>query len=651
MNLPALLHPPVWVVMALRRLTLAKRGSAFLCCGLMFVFAVFGGLSVLGVRKSAERSTQWTMRAARAAAQRFQDRLEHRRDQIAALARWPGIAESLERLQAGTPGEPPWVTLYYLTADPHDFADCVFVTGRDGTIMWTKPAGLGLLNRNVSGYSEIQEALQRGKTYVSNVIESGIWPEPHVLVTAPIRNRQNEIVGLVGDVITRERLRGGELVAGGIGLVGEAEPGFLSVADARGFIVTSTDPDQVFTQITDDDLLQHVARGEESFSTSDRHGLVRAIYPIPSLGWALVSEYPTEALYREVYQLERNLVAVGLLLTVITLLVCVPFISSFVSPLRNLTAEAERIAAGDLSHAIAAEGDDEVTRLGESLEHMRQQLQSQRRALQDQISELQKMSRLKSEFIANLSHEFRTPVHIMRGYTDLVLQGAFGEVPNTLHEPLTIVSTQYTSLWSLLESCLDVAKLDSGEVYAQVQQFDLCALVREVMEDFAPQLAAKGLRSLVLLPEHCQPGSNGQCTCQILTDRGKLQRILRHLISNAVKFTHKGDVEVRVEQGPSDTFRLCVRDTGIGIRPEDQPIVFERFRQVDGSATRRHGGIGLGLHVANELVRFLGGSMSLSSAPGTGSTFSLILPRTYVGAPAEERKPYRTAAVAQQRLM
>jgi signal transduction histidine kinase len=618
---------------ALRRLSLAKRGGLFLCCGLLVVFAAFGGLSVFGVRKSAERVSEWTMRSAHAAAQRLSERLQHQQDGVEHLAQWPGMASSLELLQAGLPGvSPSWATLDYLAADPHDFGDCVFVTARDGTIIWTKPSGLGLLNRNVSDYPEIQAVLARGESYTSDVILNGFWPEPHILMATPIKNPQHQVVGLVGSVIAARTLRSGELFNEVRRLTDEASQAEMDVADTAGVIVTSTNPDRVFTRIPDERMLSHIRLQEESLSTSN-HGTVQAVHPISPLRWSLIVEQSSNDLYREIYQLKRNLVGVGLLVTLLTLVVWAPFLSSFVGPLRALTREAERIASGDLSHSIKAEGRDEIALLSESLDHMRKQLQSQQGVLQTQIIELRKTNRLKSEFIANLSHEFRTPVHIMRGYTDLVLQGAFGDVPHSLHEPLAIVSKQYTSLWALLESCLDLAKLDAGEVYAEIQTFDLCDLVEEIMDEFLPQLEAKCLRSVITVPSQCQDVDGyGLSRCHVRSDRGKVQRILRNLVSNAVKFTSQGEVEVRAEDGPrADTFTLRVRDTGIGIHGEDQQIIFERFRQADGSATRRHGGAGLGLHIAHELVRFLGGDISLSSGPGSGSTFSVVLPRTFVG--------------------
>lgn len=629
-----MLSPPPFVVRTLRRLSVTRRGALFLLCGLVFVFATFGGLSVLSVSKSTQRVTDWTLRSAHVAAQRLGDRLQHEQDSVELLARWPGIASSIELLQSGRPGiAPPWVTLHYLASDPHDFADCVFVTGADGTVMWTKPPGLGLLNRNLSSYPEIRSVFARGETYTSNVIRDGFWPEPHILIATPIRNDKQELIGIVGNIIGAGKLRHGDLFGEVQGLTEEVTQGETYLVDEAGVIVTATNPNLVFTRVGDEALLSRIRRQEVSIATLGS-GNVQAVQPIAPVRWSLILERSAKEVYRDIYQLERNLVIVGLLLTLLAILVWVPFISSFVDPIRSLTREAERIASGDLSHSIHGEGRDEIAVLSNSLDHMRQQLQTQQKMLETQIRELRTTNRLKSEFIANLSHEFRTPVHIMRGYMDLILEGVFGQVPEALREPLATVSKQYTSLWALLESCLDLAKIDAGEVYADIETFDLCDLVREVMDDFRPQLRETGLRGLVSVPDHCRLATgNGFPGCHVQSDRSKVQRVLRNLLSNAVKFTSAGEIEVRVEDGPrSDAFTLRVRDTGIGIRAEDQQIIFERFRQADGSTTRRHGGVGLGLHIAHELVRFLGGTISVASTPGAGTTFSIVLPRAFVGA-------------------
>lgn len=624
------------VARALRRIPVTRRGALFIFCGLLFVFLTFGGLSLFSVHNAMQRITKSLIGCVQITAQRLAEHIQHQRHGVEHLAGWPGIASNIEQLQSNRPGiSPPWVTLHYLASDSHDSGDCVFVTGRTGNVMWTKPPGLGMLGREVSSYPGIRDVLAHGSTYTSGLIQNGFWPEPHVLIAAPLKNDRQETVGIVGSIISASRLQRGELFNELRGLTEEVTPLEVYAVDENGVVITASNPSRMFTRIVDDSLLSRLRLGHPTF-TSSKDDKIQVTQPITGTSWNLVLEHSSRTLYKDASQLERYLLCLGVLLLVGALALWIPFVESFVSPIRNLTVEAQRIASGDLTNPISREGGDEIAALSSAFDHMRRQIQNQQQTLQEQIGELQQINRLKGEFIANLSHEFRTPVHIMRGYTDLILDGVFGHVPDGLMEPLTAVSQQYTSLWSLLESCLDLAKIDAGEVQVEIEAFDICGLVREVMDEFKPLLKKNHIRGIVTVPDRCRLKlPNAEPSCRVLGDRHKTQRILRNLVSNALKFTEAGEIEVSVAITPrSDTLTLCVRDTGIGIRAEDQAIIFDRFRQVDGSTTRRHGGVGLGLNIVGELVRLLGGTTSVMSTVGVGTTFTVVLPKA-LGAPQE----------------
>lgn len=608
-------HP---LIRTLRRITLVGRGALFVLGGLFLVCVIFGAFSIFSVRKSSERVTDWALRSAQVAAERLSYHLSHEQDGVRHIARWPGIASSLELLQAGqTSVAPPWITLHYLASDEHDFGDCVFVTDRKGTVLWTKPPGLGLLGKNVAGETEVRAALEHGSTTTSGVIGNGLWSEPHILTVTSIQNSRQEIIGVVGNIIGADRLKGGELFRELQGLIKEIAPRETYVVDERGFVITSTNRHRVFSHIRDQSLLARVRQRQTTFSVLDG-GVVQVVQPLPLVRWSLVLEQASEDIYRDAYRLGRNLAILGLVLTALASLVWFPLTYSFISPVRGLQNEAERIASGDLSHPISSDGHDEIAMLAASLENMRGQLQGQQARVQAQVTELAELNRLKSEFIANLSHEFRTPIHIMRGYTDLVREGAFGDVPAKLREPMDAIARQYEWLWQIFESCLRLARIDEGKERVYLTDFDLSELVREVAHELTPRFEAAQLRAPVHVPD----------ACQVRSDVGKVRQILLNLIDNAVKFTKHGEVETALEEVPGNgAVILRVRDTGIGISAADQKIIFDRFRQVDGSSIRRHGGIGLGLSLVKELVALLGGTISVDSRVGAGSTFSVTLPR------------------------
>lgn len=628
---------PQRVTHALRAIPVTQRGALFIFCGLLVVLLTFGGLSVFSVQKAMQRITGSLMGSVQIAAQRVAEHVQHQRQGIEHLAGWPGIASTIDDLQAGRPGvSPPWVTLYYLASDTHDFGDCVFVVSRTGRVMWTKPPGVGLWDRDLSNAPGIHDVLTGGQTYVSGLLPGGFWPEPHVLIATVLKAGSQEIVGAVGTIVSATRLQTGDLQREVRELAEEVGARESYLLDADGNVITSSDPKRAFSRLADAPLLANVRQRRASFSVLNRDRL-EVTEPIADTGWSLVLEHSSRLLYRDAAQLERNLLWVGALLILVALLVWMPFVESFVRPIRKLTHEAQRIAQGDLSNPVRRDGSDEIAELSSAFDHMREQIQHQQQLLQSQIGELREMNRLKAEFIANLSHEFRTPVHIMRGYTDLIIDGAFGQVPAALMEPLTAVSQQYTSLWDLLESCLDLAKIDAGEARLDIGAFDVCSLVRDVMDEFRLLLSRDNLRAIVTVPDYCKGrGTEPASICIVSSDRYKTQRILRNLVSNALKFTERGEVEIAVDLRPgTDTYALSVRDTGIGIRKDDQAIIFERFRQVDGSATRRYAGVGLGLNIVGELVRLLKGTVSVDSTVGVGSTFTVVLPK-HLSAPTSD---------------
>jgi signal transduction histidine kinase len=234
------------------------------------------------------------------------------------------------------------------------------------------------------------------------------------------------------------------------------------------------------------------------------------------------------------------------------------------------------------------------------------------------IRQLRDRDRLQGELVANCSHEFRTPLNIIAGYADLLLTGAFGSVTADAADALCSVRESVRTLHDLVVDFLDYAKVDAGAVVSQ----------QEVVG--VNQLAAELGRLGTLLVDGTAVSFRvdvTQAPAELVTDGVKLRTILRNLVTNAVKFTTAGSIVLRIVGTPGG-IRLEVEDTGIGIRAEDIPLIFEPFRQLDGSSTRTRGGVGLGLALARRLARALGGDLRVDSAPGAGSLFVLELPPT-----------------------
>ena len=231
------------------------------------------------------------------------------------------------------------------------------------------------------------------------------------------------------------------------------------------------------------------------------------------------------------------------------------------------------------------------------------------------VESLRAASRLKSEFIGAMSHELRSPLNVVIGYVDLILGGDMGPIATEPRQALERVQLHALQLLELIQETLDLNRLEAGRLPVDLETFTVDELIEEVKQSIPSEWQKRD----VSLAWECDASG-----ALIRSDRSKLKKVLRNLVQNALKFTERGSVSVRVsaDDGRVD-FR--VSDTGIGIAADTMPVIFEMFRQGDGSSTRRHGGVGLGLYIVKQLVRGLGGEINVSSEVGVGSSFSVRL--------------------------
>jgi len=233
------------------------------------------------------------------------------------------------------------------------------------------------------------------------------------------------------------------------------------------------------------------------------------------------------------------------------------------------------------------------------------------------VAELERANRLKSEFVATMSHELRTPLNIILGYNSLLLEEAFGFVNEEQRDTLQRVETNARSLLELINTTLDMSRLEAGKVRLElndVETADVLEAIRLETRDLEtkPDVAFVWEADGDLPPLH--------------TDVAKLKVVLKNLIGNAVKFTDHGSIAIGA-RARGDGVEFVVADTGIGIDEEARAYIFEPFRQVDAALTRRHGGVGLGLYIVRRLLMELGGTVEVESEAGKGSTFRVWVPR------------------------
>jgi signal transduction histidine kinase len=318
-------------------------------------------------------------------------------------------------------------------------------------------------------------------------------------------------------------------------------------------------------------------------------------------------------------------VAAGFAVAAITLALLLGFVISwsFVLPVREAHAFLGRVAAGQLGTTITVSNRDEFGDLAAQMNHMSQDLQrlaaEQHQAaaeLRHLNERLEQASRAKSEFLANMSHELRTPMNAILGFTEMLLDGLYGDVPADLREPLADIQANGRHLLRLINDVLDLSKIEAGRLELVVEAYAVVDVVESVRSSLRALTAEKGLELQTSVPSDL-PVARG--------DGRRITQCLLNLAGNAIKFTRRGRVEIKVaREGEQLVYR--VSDTGIGIPKDELDNVFVEFRQVDATVSREFGGTGLGLSITKKFVEMHGGRIGVESEVGKGSTFWFSVP-------------------------
>ncbi len=321
------------------------------------------------------------------------------------------------------------------------------------------------------------------------------------------------------------------------------------------------------------------------------------------------------------------------------------------SPVRQLRAMANNVAEGNFDIRSGINTGDEYEKLANAFNHMldsleasQEKLRQANKQLDDKIVELSdrnielfRANKVKGEFLANISHEFRTPLNAILGFAEILREkgATLKEEKGRKYAEHILAGGQ--NLLKMVNDLLDLAKTEAGKMKLHIENTSIKEICHGIVAPFATITRKNKIKVRLIIDDNIPPLS---------TDAGKVRQIIYNFLSNAVKFTpERGRIEIRASMRDDKTVRISVSDTGCGIAKEDQEKIFEKFRQADGSLTRESTGSGLGLAISRELATLLAGSVGLESEVGKGSTFWVDIP--VISTANEQEQPAQTGGSQQ----
>lgn len=345
---------------------------------------------------------------------------------------------------------------------------------------------------------------------------------------------------------------------------------------------------------------------------------------VPVRGGALRLAVPVSRIAGQVTAIRHQVIVSTVLAFLPSVLMAGLLARYFSSKLGAIVEYAAKLSRGDFKARLPVRGRDELDELGRKLNDTGEKLQGMFEQMEQEHVELEKLERIRKDFVINVSHELRTPLASIQGYTETLLDGAIHDEANNV-QFLSIIRQNAERLRRLTEDLLTLSRIELNRRRFSFALYDVNALLAEQVDAMRPMAQSKEVQVTL------DPAPDG---CEAFCDSEAVRQIVSNLLDNALKYTpERGSVTIGAREVPGDRVLVYVRDSGLGIPAEDLPRLFERFYRVDKARSREMGGTGLGLSIVKHLVRAQGGEVSVESAVNEGSTFSFTLPLTDIGQP------------------
>lgn len=359
--------------------------------------------------------------------------------------------------------------------------------------------------------------------------------------------------------------------------------------------------------------------------TSNTLGVMFMYLAVPSGNGALRAAVPLKDIKSKVNDIRNQLLA-AVALAFLPAMILAAFFARYVSSkLATIIDYAGKLARGEFQARLKRTGRDELGVLTEQLNETGEKLQAMFEQLQREHTELEKLERVRKDFVINVSHELRTPLASIQGYTETLLDGAVHDPEHNVRF-LSIIRQNAERLGRLTADLMTLSRLELKTTRFQFASYYSADLLADCCDSVRP-IAEKKHIEIVL--------EEGPANAEVFCDSEAVHQVMGNLLDNAIKYTPEGSRifagSRKVKSGANEMIEFYVRDTGIGIPAEELPRLFERFYRVDKARSRQMGGTGLGLAIVKHLVRAMGGSVRVESEPGKGSTFLFTLPVHDIG--------------------
>jgi len=531
----------------------------------------------------------------------------------------------------------------------------VFVTDRYGINAAASNPTTDLWQKDEAWW---QEAVQH-RYHLSNLLYDDSAGAYAYSIALPITDNPRTPIGVVKAVFNLTVIQN---IVNGV-RVGDA--GYLAVIARDGTIISHPRHESLFRRI---EQVSDLAPVSGVFATSPRGvttfthdpgagadagvgdewlvGYSRIMRPasLGPLDWTVAAFVSRREVVAPIITVRNRALLAGVVFILAAVPVVIAISKRLSRPLCDLAAQADKIGQGDLDVVLEVPSSNEIGRLASTLSTMvenlktshrrtleinlnlertvrerTEELRRKNRQIEEQSKRVMESSRLKSQFLANMSHELRTPLNAVLALSEILGNEMSGPLNEEQAKQVVIINRAGKSLLRLINDVLDLSKIEAGRMTVERAPMSLKGLVQLVADTLRPLAEDKSLSLTVDaapdLPEF------------ISSDEQKLRQVLINLMGNGIKFTERGGVtlEVRRLEGPNGIqFRII--DTGIGITTDATERIFEEFHQADGSTTRKYGGTGLGLTISRRMAELMGGTLSVESTPGEGSTFTLVIP-------------------------